>query len=387
MPTFEVNKDDLKSSKLSFDINDVDVSIVNAIRRVILAEVPSVGFSFEPNGKDSDIKITLNTGSLHNEFLAHRISLVPLHFKSEIVENYVPKKYKFVLKAKNNTSEMLEITTKDFKIFDGDRQYPPEFHDEIFPANPITGDHILITKLKPNLFDQQQGDELSLEAYASVNIGKVHSRWTPVSLCVFYNNIDKDARETGFKKYKKDNENLMKDVSDEELWVKFNTLEQYRYFKMNKYNEPNSFHFQLESECGLTPAYIFKTSIEVIIRKLKKFMDDLDNENDNITIEQPKDQYMYYIKIKGEDHTLGNLIQSMFYNMFIRKDNDPDETGNDVDVSYIGYFKPHPLEDSVLIKIRTEDKSVQHVMKTGTSKIINRLQHMLGEWNSATATK
>ena len=55
----------------------LDKSIVNGIRRTLLTDIQSV--AFDPD----NIKIEKNTGSLHNEFLKHRISLIPLYIDPE----------------------------------------------------------------------------------------------------------------------------------------------------------------------------------------------------------------------------------------------------------------------------------------------------------------
>ena len=66
---------------LKLNINNCDVSLVNSIRRIILSEVPTVGFKIE-SYEDSDIKIIKNTSSLHNEFLIHRISEIPIYIEN-----------------------------------------------------------------------------------------------------------------------------------------------------------------------------------------------------------------------------------------------------------------------------------------------------------------
>ena len=363
------------SAKTQFDIDNIDVSIVNALRRVILSDVPTIGFSFDPTVKENDIVVHQNTGVLHNEFLAHRVSLVPLYFTSDEIENFIADQYKFVLKVSNETDGIKEVTTKDIMIYEKSGvQYPKEFRDRIFPANPITGDHILLTKLKPNLFDKTRSDEIYLEAYASKNVGRVHSRWSPVSLCTYFNNIDENAKEEGYELFKKKNTGL----SEEELSARFKTLEQYRYYKKNEHDEACSFHFEIKSVCNLRPTQIFQTAIKVLIKKLQKFIDNV-NEKTGVSIEKQRENNMFYVSVEDEDHTLGNLIQAMFYNIFIRKDFKNDE---DLKVSYIGYFKPHPLEDSVLFKIQTDEKDVRTVLTTGTTKIINFLSLVLEEWKA-----
>ena len=56
-----------------------DKSLVNAIRRVLLTDIPTVGFNLYPNGEGNDLTMTVNNSSLHNEMLLHRIALMPLY--------------------------------------------------------------------------------------------------------------------------------------------------------------------------------------------------------------------------------------------------------------------------------------------------------------------
>lgn len=366
-----------KYNFVSFDINDVDVSVVNALRRVIISEMPTIAFAFDPNAKENDLKVEKNTGSLHNEFLCHRISLLPLHFSEEDVENFQPSNFQFILKAKNETEHMMEVTTQHFEILDSTGvKYSKEFHKKVFPPDRFTNDYPIITKLKPNLFDKTKGDEIHIIGTASLNIGKVHSRWSPVSLCSYFNNIDADAVERGFEAYQKQHSSSK--LSSADLRSRFDTMEKYRHFVVNEYNEPCSFRFSLESECGLAPTYIVKQGLNVLIDKLTTFLSNLEESN-GVRIEQT--QGMTYFTIEKEDHTLGNFIQAMLYNIFLRYDNSPVK-----ELSYIGYYKPHPLEDNIILKVKT-DKDPVKVVRLGCKKMINYLEQLIVEWNLFTSGK
>ena len=177
---------------MAFDVVDVDVSLVNAIRRAIIANVSTVAFSFDPNKSNNDIVIHTNTGALHNEFLGHRLSLVPIHLNKTEIESFDPRNYKFLLHKKNDGNQMMDVTSKDIDVLDDTGNKNKTLRDRFFPPNPITGDHILLTRLKPNLYESQHGDEINLEAFASKGSGSQHSRWCPVSKCCFHNIVDED---------------------------------------------------------------------------------------------------------------------------------------------------------------------------------------------------
>ena len=52
---------------LEFDINGLETSIVNGLRRTVLNDILNIGFGYEP---EKTIKINKNTTGLHDEFLA-----------------------------------------------------------------------------------------------------------------------------------------------------------------------------------------------------------------------------------------------------------------------------------------------------------------------------
>ncbi len=62
-----------------------------------------------------DIKIEVNTSELHNEFLGHRLSLLPIHYPPRDISTYVKDKYDFILDVTNKGNESIDVTTKDIK--------------------------------------------------------------------------------------------------------------------------------------------------------------------------------------------------------------------------------------------------------------------------------
>lgn len=344
VPTIENVTIDKYNRRMEFDINNIDVAFLNAIRRVILSEIPNIAVYFDSSDiQNSGIIFHKNTSVLHNEFTGHRISLLPLCFDEKTINNFDPSNYKFVI---NESGEKI-ITTEHIKIYDtNDTLYDEDFHRKIFPPDNITQKFIIITKLK------NENEMLHIEFFSTKDIAKKKgSGFCPVSQCCFYNNID-------IKEVEKARANIKspKDLN------RFDTLDKYRYFFKNEYGEPSSFHFMIESECRLSPRYLFKKAIDILKEKLKNVLYNYKIDVIN------SDTNLYGIVVENENHTLGNIFQTCVFNEYVR----PQKI-----VDFIGYYQPHPLVESIVFKIRffkdINVESLHEFMREAVEKTINTL--------------
>jgi DNA-directed RNA polymerase subunit L len=360
------------NNKLKFTIVNVDVSILNAIRRIGLAEVECAAFYFDTYDQEKKyINIISNTGVLHNEFLAHRISLLPLYFNLDEIKNFEKfTNYKFVINKKNTSNDTLLITTQDFEIYDENEKKQPEtFREHIFPKNPITNDYILITKLRPNLYDNIKGEELHVECKPMIGTASEHARWMPASQFVYYNTVDPVAAEKAFTESCK---NLsIEDRKKKE--IQFDILDKDLYFKKNKYDEPNEFEFKIQSECGMTPKQIFNEAIIILENKIMTFKDNIDE----LLITNLGDMSNFYqIEIKNQNHTLLNILHALIYNKCFRNPENP--------ILYIGFHETHPLANVMFLKIKfvsEENTDVKEFLTHYCEDIITDINALKVEWS------
>ena len=308
-------------SSWKFQVKNVDICILNALRRIGMCEIPTVALDFDPAGKDNKhIKIEKNISSLHNEFLMHRLSLIPFHFNQDEIDKFDASKYVFTLKKENNTTGIIDVTTNDIVIMNQEgTPYNQAFHKRVLPPSLVTKDYILITKLKPN-------EVLDIEFVARLGTGSEHARWSPVSQFVCSYTSDK--------------------VPNKSLGI----LDAERDFAKNKFGEPIMFSIAIESECGLLPDQIISKCFEILIDKIDKLVIAIKkNDSNKVVIEE--NSVMNIVRIKNEGHTLVDVLQSIIYNNTIKE-------GKDKRLAYIGYYKPHPLEPTMVMKMKLAEDSV-----------------------------
>ena len=149
---------------LRFTLGNVNVSIANALRRIMLSEIPCVVFRTAPY-EENRASIAINTSRMNNELIKQRISCIPIH----ITDTDFPfDEYIVELDVRNDTKEIIYATTADFKIkhvpsasaddenADDDankKQRDTPSVEQLFPPDKITGDYIDIVRLRPKISD------------------------------------------------------------------------------------------------------------------------------------------------------------------------------------------------------------------------------------------
>jgi len=158
-----LKKDDVNLRML---IKGVNVAFMNSLRRIILAEVPSMAID--------DVVIIENSSVLHDEILAHRLGLIPMKTNLDAynLPEECPCKSEFGCNlCRVSLSLDVEASEETRTIYSRDlKSEDPE-------TVPVSNE-IVIVKLAP-------GQKIKLEAYARLGRGKEHAKWQPVSACSY----------------------------------------------------------------------------------------------------------------------------------------------------------------------------------------------------------
>lgn len=177
---FKIDVINADENHLEVDLIDCDTSFANAVRRIMLSEVPTMAIE--------KVLIRNNTSIIQDEVLAHRLGLIPIlvdprHFEykneDEINErNTIIFDLKIKCSKSNKGSE-LEVCND--KVYSKDIIWIPiDGQIEKFRHNPIKPIHedILIAKLVP-------GQEIDLTLQCHKGIGKDHSKFSPVATAFY----------------------------------------------------------------------------------------------------------------------------------------------------------------------------------------------------------
>jgi DNA-directed RNA polymerase subunit L len=366
---YEKITNDEKSIK--FQINNMDLSIVNSLRRTILADIENVAFPFEEK-ENVDVNIKTNTSPLHNEIMKQRLALVPINLTEDEILNYKKYDYKYVINVHNKTFDLMKVTSGDIKILDKNgKEMSKEYRDRVFPKNEITGEYIVLTKLKANIFDINKGGKFLLEAYASKGSAKKFAGYSTVSKVSFHNVVDDDLAKKIFDEKYKD---LSKDEK-EKKWKTFSTLDIQRYFKKNEYGEANVFEFLLDSECHLKSKAIFFNGFMSLIRKVIKLKNNISDNNDKEVKLIHELNNIYKLIIYNENDTLVNMVSCLLYNKYIR-------ANGKKEIKFVGYYQPHPLEKLMVLKLDFEDNvtEIEELLIKALESIKNDLISYCNEW-------
>ena len=343
---------------LTFKLEGINVSLANALRRTIISDIDTVVIKTFPHSENK-ANIMINTTRFNNEILKQRLSCIPIHIEDTTMplDQYVIEVHK-----KNETDTIDYVTTEDFKVKNEKTKtyLKPEEVKKIFPPNHITKQYIDFVRLNPQLSDQIDGSEIKLTAKMSVSNAKDDAMYNVVSTCSYKNTIDKIAMQD--KKVEYEDELRKKGLSDEDVIFE---VKNWSHLQAKRITMPDSFDFIVETVGVFPNKVILQKACQVINSKLQNLIGE---EQDDYMSIQKSDTTMpncFDITLKGEDYTIGKILEFYLYEECFNKDKV---------CTFVGFKKFHPHDDDSIIRIAFKtsvdvDIVKQH-LKNGCLKLI-----------------
>jgi len=359
--TVSIDKANVDDDTVTFHISGsdeygLDKSIMNSLRRTLLSEVPCVGFRVE-EGTTKDIHVEVNNSSLHNEFLMHRLSLVPLYIDPKDYE----QQYLFYLHVKHDGTEPFRfVTTDDIKVYplkegidleevdmsvdnyDLLKPLSKTEHAKIFRPFSFRGkEHsILLTELK-NTESVDDFQEILMYGVPSVSNGKEHGRWKVVSTAV-YSFLENEELFDRVANEKVTRQGIVDDEERDKFIRSLQLSEGERYYWRDSNDEPHKYNFTITPVHYHRSKDLFIMASQHMIDKLETFKGHLiamvTGEETTVIVEKHTSENVFKFKVCDQNDTLGSVIQAHVVNHYIEEKSV---------VNFCGYKKSHPLEEYI----------------------------------------
>lgn len=300
-------------NSLKFLLKDLDLCFINALRRIIMSDIG--GYAFD------EIEIKKNTTIFHDEFLKHRIGLIPVSMGSQIT---------FGCSCSNNSETDKYILSNEIVALDENIEYR-------------IMDNIPIAVLS-------NGDELDFVAKTNKGIAGKDIKYSLI------NNIN-------FVKMKRINvDNVVENIK-EYMYKDLYYGRNYLLDRENiKYNE-TSIYCMMMTSTMLDPKTVLSIGLLTLRRKIVNMGDIIVNE---LEVDNKYDNYKNF-QISGIDY----VEASIFVNMLLKRD----------DVKIATYTKKHLLDEFFEFKIEFEDyaKDIFEIKGVEMEKVLKIVDKMIKE--------
>jgi DNA-directed RNA polymerase alpha subunit len=327
-----------KNNVLKFTISNINVSMANAIRRVIIADIPTVVFRTAPHN-ENQVVFNINTSRLNNEILKQRLSCIPIYLNA--LDSLI-KDYSAEIDIKNDTDTLIYVTTADFKIKSKttDKYLSNEAVKSIFPPDPISNQYIDICRLRPKLSDNLPGEHLKITCNFNIGTASENGSFNVVSTCSYANTPDL------FKISQAKEEKLLdlKSKYDDETEITYQITD-WMNLDAKRITIPDSFNFKIETIGVFKNVEIVLNAVNIIIQRLKKIIDIYSKPNSLIINSTATIANAFDINLEEEDYTIGKILEYILYETYYN---------NQKTLSFCGFRKPHPHINLSIIRLAFE---------------------------------
>jgi DNA-directed RNA polymerase subunit L len=412
-----------KEEQLTFTLENCNVSIANAIRRIVMSDINTYVFKTFPHAENR-ANFTVNTTRLHNELLKQRLGCIPIHHVHTIEgfqNDY--KNYVVEVDVKNESDTIRYVTTEDFKVkraknieksggsHDDDDvvyEYLPESTvRKIFPPDSVSGEYIEFARLLPKLSSNVPcGEALAFTCTIEISNAKFDGMYNVAHTCAYNCTPDEKEIEKQWKVKEKGLREGFESGSASAHASGSTFTEQLASAKKNwelleaqRIFVKDSFDFVIETVGVYTNAQLVTKSCDIMIKKCEKLLADMEHSSSSESggteskigiknIIEPANEITtmknaFCINLIGEDYTLGKAIEFLLFSNYYDK---PDGI-----VSFCGFKKPHPhaLDSFIIVAFKEEtdfSRVQEHVSKV-VSECISIFKSLFESFNNFNSKK
>lgn len=407
----------------TFELKNISIPFANTIRRALSTLCPTVTFI---DGLDTNsIKVVKNSGALHNEFLTHRLSLIPINIDNplakkhlKITTSYDPKVGKrdwnfadsdlvpiFDINIHDHESlvpnihmnDIVDVTTDNINVL-LDSEEISNAAQKLFLKDPFTNDPILITSLKTKLEKSGDLETIHIQCHPVPNVGKYHTRNDPTGTVEYSFKLEDEDRikevwqhKLQFLKKERIDNGLQpyKAAEIDTMERNFQLLDKERVYRTDDKQNANHFNFTVESIGCMSSNQIIYNSIQTLSLYLQDIAESVSFKK--IKTSKSKSEYKLdksfspkvsihdlninnvnrgcIIKIDDENHTLGGLLQYKLREKFL-------VDGDDITkyLKIANYKMNHPTIDEIDFVLCIRDDLSNELMDKLINKYIKELE-------------
>jgi DNA-directed RNA polymerase II subunit RPB3 len=256
-------------------LNNTSLALANSLRRTMLAEIPTLAIDL--------VEIHSNTSVLADEFLAHRLGLIPLsardidkllYGRDCTCDDFCDNCACFLrLNAVNrNSDENMKIFARDLTLETRDGRSVEPWPAGHLNGTGVGGEQELPTRGQPIIMDEKQqgplicqlrkGQELKFRCIAKKGIAKEHAKWAPTAAIGFEYDPHNKLRHTQL--WFESNAKEEWPLSQNSVWE--DTPQEGERFEYEA--EPRQFYMNLEGTGVMPPDAVLHNGIRTLQEKL-----------------------------------------------------------------------------------------------------------------------
>jgi DNA-directed RNA polymerase subunit L len=357
-----VNEDELR-----FTMENADASIANALRRILLSEIPCIVFrtDIRPDTTENTV-FHVNTTRHHNEILKQRLRCIPINVpNTHKVTDFDYKAYRCEVKEKNTSDTTKYVTTKDFKVVEKATGKVDEALTKLmFQPDKRSGDYIEFARLLPRVVDYTEGEELHISIEMQMSTAEQDSAYNVCATCAYGCTPDKMKQDDAWKALSEPEGGAAAaaaatsaaDADSERNW---RLLSAHRIFKSN------SFDFAVETvSLGVySNGELIRKACDCMKIKCEKFIEsirDADAETPNVVDANVTIPLAYNIILRREGYTLGKALEHVIYSKHYLGDRS---------LTFCAFKKMHPHDVDSFIQVALQNDAEDNVAQVSAIAI------------------